>query len=100
MSILTAEAANQVLRLDEPNPVVEMLLPAIDEYLKTATGHDWAADSAMNPLANAAAQMLLVQWFENPGMVGTASSLSFGLDNLIAQLQAKALIMSEGEAEA
>jgi len=95
-NILTVAESLAVLRLDgASHPVVTLLLPAIDGYLKSATGRDWAADTSIDPVAKAAAQMLLVQWFENPAMVGQAGELAFGLNNVIGQLQAKALLLAE-----
>lgn len=93
MTILTETEAKEILRLDTDTtyPTLNIVLPAVDAYLKTATGHDWAADDPKDPVARAAAQMLLVNWFENPGMVGSQEVLSFGAVNLIEQLRIKKL---------
>lgn len=93
MTILTEAEAKAILRLDTATtyPALTLILPAVDEYLKSACGHDWAADSVIDATAKAAASMLLTQWFENPGMIGQVGELAFGLNNVIGQLQAKAL---------
>jgi len=95
--ILTPEEAADILRLDNASnyPQLDIILPAIDEYMKTATGFDWGTITetyqSINPTAKMAATMLLVQWFENPAMIGKVDEGSYGLTNLIKQLQAKAL---------
>jgi hypothetical protein len=96
VTILTQVEAADVLRLDgvddtHPNPVLTLVLPAVDDYLKTATGYDWAADVSMDALAKMAATMLTVQWYENPAMIGQLDTLQFGIINLIEQLRAKKL---------
>lgn len=94
-NILTQAEAVGVLRLSiepgETDPVLDLVLPAVDAYLQNATGHNWAADAVIDPLAKQAAIMLLVQWYENPAMIGTVDVMSFGINNLIGQLTAQAL---------
>lgn len=92
-NILTSAEALACLRLDATHAVVTMLLPAIDGYLERATGRNWTLDSTIDPVAKAAAQMLLVQWFENPAMIGSIGEMAYGLNNVIGQLQAKALLL-------
>ena len=92
MPILTElEAANALgyISTDEMPERVTLLLPAIDDYIKTATGKDWGAETAVDPTARMLASVLLVRWFENPSMVGRASDA--GVVGLIGQLHAKAL---------
>lgn len=65
------------------------LLPQIDAYIRMATGRDWTVDSPVNPLAKSAARMVLVMWYENPGMMaGGATALNFGLTSALTQLEA------------
>ena len=91
MGILTTDEALGILRMDSSgsSSALSVTLAAVDEYLKAATGHDWATDEPVDPEAKAAAQMLLVQWYENPAMIGEGNALDFGLSNLITHLQLK-----------
>ncbi len=86
--ILTTTEAATVLRCAEDDPNMLMLLPAIDAYIKMATGRDWAADTTIREEAKNAARMLLVQWHENPAMVGSSGPLAFGLMAALTQLEA------------
>jgi hypothetical protein len=96
VSILTLAEAAAALRItpvpDEENsdPVLDMVLPGVDDYLKTATGHDWAADAVIDPGAKMAAIMLLVMWYEDPAMIGEATPAAYGLNSQIEQLRVKA----------
>lgn len=97
-NILTQAEAAAVLRLSIPDgetdPILDMVLPAVDAFVKDATGHDWAADPAVDPRAKQVAVMLTVQWYENPAQMGsqiTESPLAFGVNNLLGQLMVKAL---------
>lgn len=90
-NILTAAEAANVLRTSTVDAVMLQLLPLVDSYLKMATGHDWAADANIRVEAKSAAQMLLVMWYENPSMTVSGTSLNFGLQSAIVQLQAIAL---------
>ena len=92
-NILTQAEAQQALRLvvGESDPILDLVLPAVDEYLKNATGYDWTADAQINPLAKAAAIMLAVQWYENPAMIGSVDTLKYGITNVVAQLRSSKL---------
>jgi hypothetical protein len=90
-NILTAAEAANVLRVETNNADMLALLPVIDDHIRNATGHDWTQDSAIQPGAKAAARMLLVQWFENPGMVGSSEMPVFGLVAALSQLETIAL---------
>jgi len=85
-NILTAAEAANFVRTESTDAVLLMLLPHVDEYLFNATGHDWTADSTINPVAKLAAGMLLVNWYDNPMQVGQPV---FGAP--MAQLEAEAL---------
>lgn len=91
-NILTAQEAANVLRCETTDPLMANLLDAIDLYIKTATGRDWAGDTTINAVAKSAARMLLVMWYENPGMVSTGdnSSLSYGIRAVLQQLEVEA----------
>jgi hypothetical protein len=68
------------------------LLPSVDVYIQQATGHDWASDSTIEPMAKSAARILISLWHENPAMIGSAASnLSGGLSACLAQLEALSL---------
>lgn len=88
MGILTKQEAAEALYLEsaEDYPRLNILLPAIDAYIKKATGVDYGTGPA-DPLAKLAATMLLVQWFENPAMIGNEDNMHFGVQNLLAQLK-------------
>ena len=91
-NILTAAEAAIVLRVDATDPAMLQLLPMVDGYIKTATGRNWTADTTIEPMAKAAAQILLVQWYETPGMLGQGlTTLAAGLTACLAQLEALAL---------
>jgi len=91
-NILTAAEAATVLRTTATDAAMLALLPLVDSYLKQATGHDWAADNPVRPEAKSAAQMLITMWYENPAMTASGiSSLTFGLQAALVQLEAIAL---------
>jgi len=95
-NILTASEAAIVLKTTSTDAAMVQLLPLVDSYLKQATGHDWAADTSIRSEAKAAAQMLLVQWYENPAMTASGlTSLNFGLQAVLVQLEALALSYRE-----
>jgi hypothetical protein len=88
-NIMTAAEAANALRCGVTDPAMLDLLPQVDGYINYATGHDWTADAAINPVAKAAARMLLVKWHEDPGMNATqAASLAYGLSACLVQLEA------------
>lgn len=88
-NILTAAEAANALRCAVTDPAMLDLLPQVDGYIVYATGYDWTADAAINPVARAAARMLLVKWHEDPGMNSTqAASLAYGLSACLVQLEA------------
>lgn len=93
MAILTSTEAKDILRLEAGGtyPVLSIVLPAIDDYLHQATGHDWAADTSIDPVAKGAAMMLLVQWYENPAMIGSIDNMQYGISNVIEMLTARSL---------
>lgn len=95
MAILTNQEAADALNYDTtdqmPSKVLSIFLPAVNEYLKSATGKDWGTTTTtyttIDPVAKMAAVILLVRWFENPGEMGKASGI--GVIGMIAQLGAK-----------
>jgi len=90
-NILTAQQAANALRVDTTDVRMLDLLPQVDLFIKNGTGRDWTQDTTKNAVAISAATMLLVQWFDNPSMVGNEGSLSFGLNAALGQLEAEAL---------
>jgi hypothetical protein len=90
-NILTATQAANALRVSNTDVRLVDLLPQVDEYIKNATGHDWSLDATINPTAISAATLLIVQWFDNPSMIGTEGSLGHGLTAALTQLEALAL---------
>lgn len=87
-NILTDAQAANFVRSSATDPVMLQLLPLVDEYLKNATGHDWAADSTKHNAAVTAAGMLLIHWYDNPAMIGQAPVTVRGT---LLQLEAEAL---------
>lgn len=87
-NVLSAVEAALFLRCDVDDQVMLQLLPLVDEYLLSATGHDWAADATIHPAAKSAAGMALITWYDNPGLVGMAPTAMLGL---VMQLEAEAL---------
>lgn len=95
-NILTTSEAATVLRCDESDADMLVLLPAVDAYIKNATGHDWTLDNPVVPEAKSAARMLLVKWHEDPGMMGNSTApLGYGLSACLIQLEALALRYQE-----
>lgn len=91
-NILTPAEAATVLRTATTDAAMLALLSLVDSYIKQATGHDWAADNPVRPEAKSAAQMLITMWYENPAMTASGlSSLTFGLQAALVQLEAIAL---------
>lgn len=92
--ILTETEAKDMLGLDPETtyPQLAVVLPAIDEYIKTATGFDWGNLSEtyteVDPVAKMAASILLNQWYFKPLEMGRENYAVIGF---VAQLQAKAL---------
>lgn len=85
--LTTAQAAN-FLRTETTDAVMLQFLPLVDQYLLSATGHNWAADVTKHSTAITAAGMLLIHWYDNPTLVGQAPS---AVTNLLVQLEAEAL---------
>ena len=91
-NILTVAEAANFIRTDTTDAVMLMLLPQVDAFIKRATGRDWTLDGTINPIAKAAAVMLLVQWYDNPAQAfGESTAMSFGLTATLTQLEAEAL---------
>lgn len=93
--ILTPQEAADMLRLVSPDdyPQLNILLPFVDDYIKTATGRDWGNDESIDPTAKMLASSLLARWFDDPGQMGNISDNDIGVKSLIGQLHAKALEM-------
>jgi len=97
-TILTTAEASNALRCDVSDPEMLDLLPQVDRYVINATGHDWTADTPIDPLAKSAARMLLVMWHEDPAMMAQHNApLSFGLTSALVQLEALAASYIEFE---
>lgn len=87
-NVLTAAQAANFLRTETTDAVMLQFLPLVDQYLLSATGHNWAADVTKHATAITAAGMLLIHWYDNPILVGQAPS---AVMNLLVQLEAEAL---------
>lgn len=94
-NILTAAEAASAIRVASTDADLTALLPMVDAFVNKATGRDWTQDGTINVLAKNAARMLIVQWYDNPGMLAQAGEgtmpLSFGLINALSQLETEAL---------
>lgn len=92
MAILTMLEAAELLDYesaeDMPRKVMTVLVPAINSFIRNATGKDWSKDSEVDPVAKMCAGILLVRWFEDPGQVGKVSDA--GLLAVVGQLSARA----------
>lgn len=97
MATLTPQEAADTLGFNLPDEmrgnVTSILLPAIDMFIKDATGRDWSLDENINPTAKMVASVLLVRWNEDPGLIGKAPN--DGIVMFISQLHAKALLESD-----
>jgi len=84
-----------MLRLVNPEdyPQLDILLPFVDDFIKTATGYDWTAGNPIDPTAKMLASALLVRWFDDPGQMGSISDNDIGVKSLAGQLHGKALEM-------
>jgi hypothetical protein len=87
-NILTAAQAANFIRTSVTDAVMLQLLPLVDDYIKNATGHDWASDANADNTAVVAAGMLLTFWYDNPSMVGQAP---LAVRSTLMQLEAKAM---------
>lgn len=87
-NILTAAQAANFIRTEATDAVLLQLLPLVDDYISSATGHDWATDSPIHNKAITAAGMLITYWYDNPGMIGQAPATVRGT---LMQLEAEAL---------
>ncbi len=87
----TAEAA-AILKCAEDDPSMLLLLPQIDDKIKFSSGRDWAAEAIIPQAAKAVARILLVRWYENPGMMSDSADETLGGSYLagISQLRAMA----------
>ena len=93
MAILTSQEASEILKYNSPGEmpgnITSIILPAIDTFIKDATGKDWALGVPIDPTAKMVASVLLVRWYEDPGMIGKAPDS--GIVMFISQLHAKVL---------
>lgn len=93
-NILTTAEAATVLRCEATDPNMLDLLPLVDAYLETATGRNWALDTPIRPGAKSAARMLLVRWHEDPGGMAAGGALGLGLNAVLIQLKALAMLLA------
>jgi hypothetical protein len=86
--ILTDDEAVGALRMASADDIAnkEMLLTAVDDGIKTETGHDWTADNPIDPTAKLTASLLLISLYD-----GTDVPTFYTYK--VAQLHAKVLEM-------
>lgn len=91
--IFTEQQAAKILGYssyeESPAERIDIILPAIDDYIRSATGKDWGIDNPIDPTAKLLANVLLTKWFDHPDMIGKADDI--GTLTLIGQLHAKFL---------
>jgi len=94
--ILTAQEAADILRIVDPAdyPQLNIILPFVDDFIKTATGRDWSDDDPVDPTAKMLAGALTARWFDDPGQMGNIADNDIGVKSLVVQLHAKALEMA------
>ena len=63
-NILTTDEAARVVGEDSTAERLLDVLPQVDSYVNGATGHDWTADTAINPEAKAAARLYLALTYD------------------------------------
>jgi hypothetical protein len=99
VGILTSQEAADVLKIGsaEDYPELNILLPGVDDCIKTATGRDWGADAIKDPTAKLLASVLIARWLDDPGMVGKIDFADRSVVALTGQLHAKALL-KDGQA--
>lgn len=93
--ILTDDEAASMLGYTsiEEVPVerLNIILPFVDDYIKTATGKDWSTNTPIDSTAKMLASALLIRWFNDPGQMGNIANNDIGVKSLIGQLHSKAL---------
>jgi hypothetical protein len=91
-NILTTAEGAAVCKCTEDEPLMVMLLPQVDAYIKRATGRDWAAETIIPQEAKSAARGILVQWHEDPGSLtgSQATVLTANIQACLSQLRAMA----------
>ena len=91
-NILTAQQAADACRCDPSDANMLDLLPLVDAFIQRATGRDWTKDVPIEPVAIAAARILMVQWHENPAMMAIRNApLGFSLTSCLVTLESIAL---------
>lgn len=87
---------------DVPEKAYDIIYPGVEAHIKDATGKDWGTltdtYTEIYPIAKTIASILLVRWFEDPGMIGKTNDI--GVLSLINQLEAKYLQEKQAEEEA
>ena len=63
--------------------VITALITSAETYLQNAG----IKKDYQNELYNLAIKLLVIHWYENREIVGSANKLAFSLDNIITQLQ-------------
>ncbi|MFC0905278.1 head-tail connector protein [Clostridium sp. MT-14] len=96
MNILTMDEAHNILRVDgnELDIEIQALIDAIPPYLEATTGRTWTDDDTIHPMAKAAAQFILVLWFDP--MDRDIDKLRKAIDSLLTALEAVGRSMNNG----
>lgn len=90
-NILSVAEAAAILKCDEDDPSMLLLLPQIDDKIKFGSGRNWAAEAIIPQAAKRAARNLLVRWHENPGMQSISADETLGGSYLADMSQLRAM---------
>lgn len=84
--MLEKQDARDTLRVDgeDNDDIITALLEAIPSYIETATGHDWANDNEVHPMAKQTARFILQLWFDPQGP--DTERLKRTIDTLLSSL--------------
>lgn len=92
--LISLESAKKILRVydDEDDEDIASLIASAAAYLYGATGHDWDRDVTPHPIAIHCMRALLIRLYDNRSDEGIkTSTLEYGLNNWITQLQVLAV---------
>jgi hypothetical protein len=93
--LITIEEARAALRLDgtDNDAIITSYLESIPSYLEATTGHDWAADEPVEPLAQTVTKFILQLWYNPQGP--DSVRLKQAIDGLLTTLEAMAGAMDD-----
>lgn len=69
---------------DDEDELIRTLIKSADEYIKSACGNDYDANSEKAKLCQC---ILVNHWYENRNLMGTRKALPYSIENLLLQLR-------------